>query len=403
MSAASPRKAPSVGVALSCGLPLAAAILSIFHLGPLHGTTLARYVEHPAQWVTVAFFCVGLASLLQRLWLLRGERAALDASFLPTWDGKAQPITKAAELLAATERHHASKSWLGRRICALLDFVKKRGSADQVDDQLRALGDADAASHDAGYSFLRFVTWAIPILGFLGTVIGITTAIGGVSPEALEGAGMSALTGGLSEAFDSTALALGLTMLLMFLTNIVERMEQSVLDEVDGLAEGMLAHRFARKGAETAPVVEALREQTEALLAAHGGPVAQMVEVLQMRMMAAMQQTMGDTLTQFAQHTAALVQQLTSLSQAVRETSQQQQNALIRVAEGITGQAAVLARLQEGETNLVHLQAVLHQNLAALASASDFEQAVHMLTAAAHMLTAKVGGGPRLTLHGAAA
>jgi len=72
------------------------------------------------------------------------------------------------------------------------------------------------------------------------------------------------------------------------------------------------------------------------------------------------------------------------------------------VAEAVLGQAAVLAKLQEGETNLVHLQAVLHQNLAAIAGATDFEQAVHSLTAAVHMLTARAGG-PRLTLHGAAA
>ncbi len=49
--------------------------------------------------------------------------------------------------------------------------------------------------------------------------------------------------------------------------------------------------------------------------------------------------------------------------------------------EGVAAQAAVLGRLQEGETNLVHLQAVLHQNLAALANASSFDQAVHSLTA----------------------
>ncbi len=402
MSATSPRNGPSAGVALVLGLPLAAGVLAFFHYGPLHGTIAARYVEHPAQWVTVAFFTVGLGALLQRLWLLWGERSALGVQFLPAWDGKPQPVARAAELLASAEKHRHAGSWLGRRVCAMLDFVKKRGAADQVDDQLRALGDADAASHDAGYSFLRFVTWAIPILGFLGTVVGITTAIGGVDPAAMEGGGMSALTGGLSEAFDSTALALGLTMVLMFFTNIVERMELTALETVDALAEEMLAHRFARLGGETAPVVEALREQTDALLKAQGGPVAQMVEVLQMRMMAAMQQAMGDSLTQFAHHTAALVQQLTALSQAVRETSQQQQNGLVRIAEGIAGQASVLAKLQEGETNLVHLQAVLHQNLAAIASATDFEQAVHSLTAAVHLLTARAGT-PRLTLHGAAA
>jgi biopolymer transport protein ExbB/TolQ len=401
MSAASPRKGPSAVFALVVGLPLAAAALAPFLVGPLRETVAARYVEHPIQWATVAFFTVGLAALLQRLWLLWGERASLRTDYLPAWDGKPESPGKAGELLAFAQKHRRSRSLLGRRVTAVLDFVRKRGSASQVDDQLRAVADADAAAHDASLSFLRFVTWAIPILGFLGTVVGITTAIGGVTPEALEN-GMSALTSGLAEAFDSTALALGLTMALMFLSSSVERMESSALESVDSLAEEMLAHRFARQAADTAPVVEALREQTDALLAASAAPVAQMVEVLQMRMMAALQQAMGDALGQLSQSAAAVVQQITGLAQAVRETSQQQQSALVRVAEEVAAQASALARIQQDGANLVHLQAVLHQNLAALASASDFEQAVHSLTAAVHLLTSRASG-PRLTLHGAAA
>jgi biopolymer transport protein ExbB/TolQ len=401
MSMASPRKGPSVGVALILGLPLAAGVLALFRYGPLHGTLAARYVEHPAQWVTVAFFCVGIASLLHRLLRLRGERAALRAELLPVWDGKPMPVSAAAALLDHAEKHRLSGSWLGRRVCALLGFVKQRGAADEVDDQLRALGDVDAGSHDAGYSFLRFVTWAIPIVGFLGTVLGITTAISGVNPEAMEN-NMSSLTGGLAEAFDSTALALGLTMVLMFFTNLVERSEQAVLDTVDLLAEEMLAHRFVRHGAETAPVVDAIHRQTAAMVEAHAGPMAQLIEMLQMRMMSAMQQAMGDCLTQFAHHTGTMVQQLTGLAQAIHNTGTQQQAALMRVAEGIATQAAVLSKVQQDEANLVHLQAVLHQNLAAIAGATDFEQAVHSLTAAVHMLTTRAAA-PRLSLHGAAA
>jgi hypothetical protein len=101
---------------------------------------------------------------------------------------------------------------------------------------------------------------------------------------------------------------------------------------------------------------------------------------------------------QTVQGTAQLVQQLAGLAVAVRDTGQQQQHALARVAEGIAAQAGVLAKIQQDEANLVHLQAVLHQNLAALASASSFEEAVHSLTAAVHLLTARVGSTTQATL-----
>lgn len=407
MNAASSRSGPSVGVALAIGVPLGALILAAFHFSPVKDTPAFRYVEHPTQWALVLFFCVGLGALAHKLFLWWGERAALDTGVLPHWDGKPQPVSQAGDLLTSVERHRASGSWLGQRAAALLRFVSQRGSAEQVDDQLRTLADNDEVANDSSYSFLRFITWAIPILGFLGTVIGITAAIGNVSPDRLEN-DMGAFTGGLAEAFDATALALGLTMVLMFATSLVERMEQSLLSEITSLAEERLAHRFAQAGGpEDASLVSAIQEQTAQLLAAQGGPVAQMVEMLQMRMMATMQQAMGESLTQFAQQTGAIVQQMTALASAIREAGQQQQQALLRVAEGVATQAAVLGKLQEGEANLVHLQAVLHQNLAALASASNFEQAVHSLTAAVHLLTARGGGGngaaPRLSIHGAAA
>src|SRR5262249_57583182 len=111
------------------------------------------------------------------------------------------------------------------------------------------------------------ITWAIPILGFLGTVLGITKAISGVTPERLEN-DLSTVTDGLALAFDATALALGLTMLLMFLSFLVERAEQGVLDMVDRYADAQLAHRFERTGPEGSEFVAVVRQNTAVLLRA---------------------------------------------------------------------------------------------------------------------------------------
>src|SRR5205085_5071560 len=121
-----------------------------------------------------------------------------------------------------------------------LDFLKNRGSARGLDDQLRALADEDALALDGSYSLTRFITWAIPILGFLGTVLGITGAISGVTPEVLENS-LSTVTDGLALAFDATALGLALTMTTMFLSFLVERAEQNILASVDRFVENQLA------------------------------------------------------------------------------------------------------------------------------------------------------------------
>jgi hypothetical protein len=414
--------------ALLIGLPLAAVILALFHLGPLQRTPVFRYVQFPVQWVEVAFFCCGLGALAVKLLEVRVEQAACSLDILPRWDGKPLPADRAGDLMASVERQPArvQRTYLGRRLRAAIEFLRQRKSAADLDDQLRSLADADALAQENSFALVRFLTWAIPILGFLGTVIGITGAIAGVTPEVLEES-LSSVTDGLAEAFDATALALGLTMVLMFLTFLVEKQEQALLGLIDRLMERQLGHRFQRDSIDSAPFLEAVRQSTQALAASVEGLVVKQAQLwaealgeperraaaayqqVQQQLTAALGRALDETIDAYAKRLAALeqqsvqqsthlLQQLAAVAAAVRDTGREQQEALRKVAEGVASQASVLGKLQEDAANVVHLQAVLHQNLAALASASSFEEAVHSLTAAVHLLTARAGGpgGPRL-------
>src|SRR5262249_16832607 len=86
---------------------------------------------------------------------------------------------------------------------------------------------------------------------------------------------------------------------------------------------------------------------------------------------------------------ARLLEQMAALAAAVRDTGREQQAALVQVAEGVASQAGALAALQAGERQLVRLEEALNTNLAALSATQTFEQAVHRLTAAVHLLTAR--------------
>src|SRR5262245_15499809 len=406
-------------VALVLGLPLAAGLIALFRYGPLKNSPVARYVEYEVQWVLVAFFCVAVAALLLKWLRLRIEFDALDRDLLPRWDGRPVAVDKAPDLLASLNRQHERvlETYLGRRIQAALDFLVQRKSTAQYDDRLRSPADCDAMTQENSFGLVRFLTWAIPILGFLGTVLGITKAISGVTPESLE-ENVGSLTGGLAEAFDSTALGLSLTMVVMFISYLVERREQSMLADVDRTADATLAHRFVADHGTGGAVSEMVQQSSQALAHAIEALAARQAEtwagVLEQpqRQAAATYQRMTEQLVvglgeamqrtlvmheerlhalehQSVQAGAQLMQQLAGLAVAVRDTGREQQQALMRVAEGVAGQASLLAKIQEDESNLVHLQAVLHQNLAALASASSFEEAVHSLTAAVHLLTSR--------------
>jgi hypothetical protein len=411
--------------ALLAGLPLAAGVLALLHLTPLAQTAAARYVHNPVEYVEVVMFCCALAALAAKLGQHARERLAGRRPLLPAWDGKPVPVAEAGGLLAGVNaqppRLHATR--LVRRVTAVLDFLCSRHSAADLDDHLRALADNDAVALENSHGLVRFITWAIPILGFLGTVLGITMAISGVTPEKLEN-NLNEVTDGLALAFDATALALGLTMLTMFLTYVVDRLEQGALEDVDRYVDRQLAHRFERAAAGGDGVLEAVRHSTQALLRSNEELVRRQAEVWaktvgevdtrraaeekrqQERFAGALEAALERTLRGHAEQAARLqkeaatastqlLAQLTSLAETVRSTGREQQAALLQVAEQVAAQARVLGEVQAGEKDLLRLEQALHQNLTALAGAGAFEQALHSLTAAVHLLTARVPGESR--------
>lgn len=414
-----PRRAGVMASAVLLGVPLSAAVLALAWYGPIARTPYGRYFVHPVEHAEVVLFCLALGALVGKLWQYVRERRAVRGDVLPSWDGRPVPPVEASRLLAEFAQRPASlrEGVLGRRVHAVLDFVRRRCSAADLDDHLRALADQDAVAQDGSHSLLRFITWAIPILGFIGTVLGITEAIAGVTPEVLE-QNLNQVTDGLATAFDTTALALVLTMVVMFLGFVVDRLEQGLLGLVDGEVESRLAHRFRRDDEAGGEVVGVLREGAGTLLDAAEKLVLQQVE-LWSRAMAELQngrrsdeQQLGAALTealqtalarslemhsqrllamerQAAEQSAGLFQQVASMAAALRDTSREQQEALIRVAESVGSQAEALAAVQAGGVELVRVQDLLTQNLAALVRTETLEQAVHSLTAAAHLLAAK--------------
>jgi hypothetical protein len=121
------------------------------------------------------------------------------------------------------------------------------------------------------------------------------------------------------------------------------------------------------------------------------------------RMTAALEQAMQRTLQAHGQRLAALereslsqctafLERMTSVAEAVEETGHSQRLALVQVAERIGTQTEALGLLQDGERHLLRLHDALNQNLAAVTAAGTFEQALHSLTAAVHLLTARTGG-----------
>lgn len=128
----------------------------------------------------------------------------------------------------------------------------------------------DAGSSDSTYAIARVLIWAIPILGFIGTVVGLGSAVSGFSDFLAGAAGLDAIkdaigdvTQGLGMAFDTTLLALILSVILMFPLSVVQRREENLFVEIDNYLDDMLLSRFPAP--EQQPIViENLEDSIEA-------------------------------------------------------------------------------------------------------------------------------------------
>jgi biopolymer transport protein ExbB/TolQ len=106
---------------------------------------------------------------------------------------------------------------VGRRVLWLLQHLDTV-DAQRAHELTRHQSDLEADTAASGYRTVRLFIWAMPILGFIGTVLGISIAVGGfsdflttnVSIDEIDRvtAELGNVAGGLSFAFDTTLLGL---------------------------------------------------------------------------------------------------------------------------------------------------------------------------------------------------
>lgn len=372
---------------LVLGGGFSAAFFFIVHEYAGKDSYLWRYtMGHPVNVTEVILFFWGIASLLCKYAGLGREWRALDQDWLPA-HSIPQPVSTAADHHRALEG--VAPRWrdtvLGRRLEAALHYVKEKRSASTLEAQLRYLAETDAEAAHGGYAFVRLLAWMIPILGFLGTVLGITMAIANVSPSELESS-LGLVTGGLAVAFDTTGVALILSIILMTSIFVVERSEQQLLAEVEARAEEELAHRFLANEAPAFPGMAVIQAASEAVIAHTRSLVEAQANLWS--------QSLEKTLAQVREHQRAHEEHFQRLLDGAQARWVDQGRTLERSTarmEELRGElgkvAEALVELIDGEGRLVKSQERLAENLGLLHQSRGLDEAVHSLTAAIHLLT----------------
>jgi biopolymer transport protein ExbB/TolQ len=154
------------------------------------------------------------------------ERALLDipdgTSLLPE---DAREYSRSLEALPATEQDLL----LPRTLLSALQRFATTGSIQAVSDTIKEQCEVESDRLDSEMSMVRYIAWAIPSIGFIGTVRGIGDALG-QAYKAVEG-DISGVTVSLGVAFNSTFVALVLSIIIMFCLHQLQlSQERLVLD-----------------------------------------------------------------------------------------------------------------------------------------------------------------------------
>ena len=277
-----PGEVPAWPSALA-GLVLTAAFYLL--LGRLPGGRIPElFLDRGfVPYVVTAMASWALLLLAHRTTRLRAEARLLDHDWLAAdHSGRIAPSGVPA-VLDGLARGPAPlpTSFLARRLARALRHFESRRRVVEVVEYLSAESSADEGRVDASYALVRVFVWAVPTLGFIGTVLGIGAAVGGFS-ETLEAASsldgmkesIGAVTGGLGVAFDTTLLALVMSIAIMFPASAVQRLEENLLADVDDYCADVLLPRLedaASGGLDDATLAGLSRRLAEELAAPRAG------------------------------------------------------------------------------------------------------------------------------------
>jgi biopolymer transport protein ExbB/TolQ len=127
---------------------------------------------------------------------------------------------------------------------ALLIAIERFGATQNIQNvstAAREVCESEGERMESELSIIRYIAWAIPSVGFIGTVRGIGDALG-QAHRAVEG-DITGVTAGLGVAFNSTFIALVISIVLMFFIHQLQLMqERLVLD-----SERYLDHALVRR------------------------------------------------------------------------------------------------------------------------------------------------------------
>ena len=213
------------------------------------------YVTERSTWVLVkdleqeACFILmfwALAIMGYKMVAILHERRLLDVDLVPIAEGMRILPEDTREFARQVQAlpDESQQMVLPR---ALLNALRRFSSTRNIQDvasSTRTIFETEAERLESELSMIRYISWAIPSIGFIGTVRGIGEALA-QADKAVQG-DIAGVTQSLGVAFNSTFIALLISIFLMFLVYQLQLLqERLVFDSENYLDDKLIRHMKA--------------------------------------------------------------------------------------------------------------------------------------------------------------
>ena len=221
--------------------------LAIISTAELNGESLPRHfliiIKDLEQEICIILFLIGLYLMTLKIFQLNSKKYLFNVDFLEDI-GSSKISGEKAILELEKLPQDISSSPLIETLKASLRRYMITDNVQNTSDAINVSVNNLALKLDSENTMLRYLIWAIPSLGFVGTVRGIGQALSNAD-KALAG-DISGMSQSLGVAFNSTFVALLISLVLMLILHLLQKLEDNLLINIQSYSEKFLLNRISR-------------------------------------------------------------------------------------------------------------------------------------------------------------
>lgn len=197
------------------------------------------------QLFTLWIFCIGMFEIFDKVILVKKEKRFFGLDLLPNEEHIVFGVREINTIRVKVNDYLKSKSEEDSRRFYLLKMIKSvctkfraNKSVSEALEIVNIQSRINLSKTESEQSILKYIAWAIPSIGFIGTVLGIA--------QALEVANQSVeiVTSTLAIAFDTTLFSLILSLIFMWYFHQLQEENENLHSEIEEFVVNQLVNKI---------------------------------------------------------------------------------------------------------------------------------------------------------------